>query len=255
MKVKLRARILAVAAGAAVLLVSGIGAANAHVTVETGNAAAGSTALLTFSVSHGCDGSPTTRVAVKIPAGINSAAPTINPGWSVSKKMQRLANPVTDSHGTSVTERVDQVIYTARSPLADGYRDTFTVAVPLPEDAEGRTLAFPTIQTCQRGETAWIDRAAEGQNADDLEAPAPAIVATAAVASGNHGDSGDGQSKSSDSGQGVAATAGDGAVSEAGVGQGSVQPALTLGIAALLAGLAGFAAGSVALLRGHRTTP
>lgn len=254
MRVKLRARILAVAAGALVLSMSGMGAANAHVTVETENAAAGSTALLTFSVAHGCDGSPTTRIGVRIPAGINSAAPTINPGWSVSKKMQRLANPVTDRHGRKLTERVDQVIYTARSPLADGYRDTFTISVPLPDDAAGRTLAFPTVQTCQQGETAWIDVTAEGQNADDLEAPAPTIVVTAA-SDGHHGGSTNGHSKSGDSGQGAAATTQDGAVSEAGVGQGSAQPALTLGIAGLLAGLAGVAAGSVALLRGPRRTP
>ena len=45
--------------------------------------------------------------------------------------------------------------------------------MPLPEDSAGQVLAFPVVQTCAKGETAWVDLAAEGQDPEELEAPAP----------------------------------------------------------------------------------
>ena len=44
-------------------------AASAHVHVNPGTASAGGTETLTFSFSHGCDGSPTTALAIDIPDG------------------------------------------------------------------------------------------------------------------------------------------------------------------------------------------
>jgi len=50
------------------------------------------------------------------------------------------------------------------------------LSVAIPEDAAGTTLFFPTIQTCESGETAWIEIPAEGQDHDDLESPAPGVT-------------------------------------------------------------------------------
>ena len=83
-----------------------------------------------------------------------------------------------------VTEGAGQVVYTARTPLPDGQRDTFELSLQIPEDAAGRTLAFPTIQTCEEGSTAWTEVAADGQSEDDLEHPAPAFVVTGATSAG-----------------------------------------------------------------------
>ena len=47
----------------------------------------------------------------------------------------------------------------------------------LPDDV-GSTLSFPTIQTCEEGETAWIEVPAAGHDADDLDRPAPGFVLT-----------------------------------------------------------------------------
>jgi uncharacterized protein YcnI len=66
--------------------------------------------------------------------------------------------------------------------LQDGYYDAFMMSVRLPEDAAGTTLYFPTIQTCEEGETAWIQIPEEGQSEDDLESPAPAFTVTEADA-------------------------------------------------------------------------
>lgn len=70
-----RPRWLAVGAatvGAVVLTLFGATAASAHVSVSSNTAEAGSYAILTFSVPHGCDGSATTKIAIQIPDGINS---------------------------------------------------------------------------------------------------------------------------------------------------------------------------------------
>ena len=78
-----------------------------------------------MSVPHGCDGSATTKVAIQIPEDILAVTPTRNPYYDVAKKIEKLAEPVTDAHGNEVTERVASVEYTAKTPLPDGERDAF----------------------------------------------------------------------------------------------------------------------------------
>ncbi len=116
--------------------------AAAHVTVTPSVTSAGSYTVLTFSVPHGCDGSPTTKIAIKIADGINSVTPTVNPGWTVEKVMADLNPPVKDSHGNEITKRVDQVIYTAKTPLPADMRDTLELSLQLP-DKPGETLRLP----------------------------------------------------------------------------------------------------------------
>ena len=48
---------------------------------------------------------------------------------------------------------------------------------------------FPTIQTCEQGEAAWIEVPADGQDGDELELPAPAFVLTAADGGGHDSSS------------------------------------------------------------------
>ncbi len=236
-------QVLGVTAGTAVMSIAGAGAASAHVTVEADSAVAGSSAVLAFSTAHGCEGSPTTKVTIKVPEGINSVAPTVNAGWTVTKVTKKLAAPVKDHHGNTLTERVDRVVYTAKTPLADGYRDVLSMSVPLPEDSAGKVLAFPVVQTCTEGETAWVDLPADGQDSDELEAPAPTITVTAADASGHH------------------ETTAGGTADEEGTDQPAVPDAVTtddgggglgLGLAGLIAGLAGMGLGALALLRGRQ---
>jgi uncharacterized protein YcnI len=240
-------RVAGLLSASAALLVAGSGVAGAHVTVTTQSAAAGTTALLSFSTSHGCDGSPTTKVAIKVPAGINTVAPTVNPGWTVTKTSRKLATPVQDQHGTTLTERVDQVVYVAKTPLADGFRDVLTVAVPLPEDAAGQVLAFPVVQTCTKGRTAWVEQAADGQNPDELEHPAPSItVGSADAEAADHHDAAAAGEAHHDPAEGP-----DGGVSTeittAGGGAGRGW-----GVAGLVAGLAGLALGAFAVFRGRQ---
>ena len=170
------------AAAAAVTLVAAA-PASAHVTVSPSDATAGAFTVLTVSVPHGCDGSPTTRIEMQIPEQILEVTPTRNPFYEVETKVTELDEPVTDGDGNEVTERTGSVVYTADEPLPDGMRDTFELSFQVP-DVAGETLTFPTVQTCAKGETAWIEVPEEGQDAEELESPAPAFEVLPAAESG-----------------------------------------------------------------------
>lgn len=171
-----RYRPAALAALAATLAIAP--SAAAHVTVSPGEAAAGGYALLEFTVPHGCEESPTTSIAVKVPDGINAATPEAVPGWTVAKRMQTLDPPVDDGHGGTYAERVDTVTWTG-GPLAPDQLTRFALSVRMP-DAPGETLGWPVVQTCEQGETGWIEVAADGEDPEALEHPAPLVTLTAA---------------------------------------------------------------------------
>lgn len=153
-------------AGGAVLALAAVPlAASAHVTVTPSGTAAGSYTVLTFAYSHGCEGSPTTALTFDIPESIASVSPTLNPNYRIEK--------VADG------DRTAQVVYTAITPVQDGYRDTIELSLQLPEEAAGETLAFPVLQTCEVGETNWNQIVEEGE--EEPESPAPAIVVTEAT--------------------------------------------------------------------------
>lgn len=227
--------------GALALSIGGAAAANAHVTISPDTAEAGAYAVLTVSVPHGCDGSATTRVAIQIPDGINAVTPTRNAFYSVEKTMEALATPIVDGHGNEVTERVSEVVYTASTPLPADERDAFELVLKLPDDAAGSQLVFPTVQTCEEGESAWVQVAAEGQDPHDLELPAPAIEVVDAASAG-HGSHASGDGATEASGEaGAAASAG------------SDNGHLPLVITSLVVGALGLVAGAVALVRGGKS--
>lgn len=226
---------------AAGLVLAGAAApATAHVTVTPSDAAAGASSVLTFSFGHGCEGSPTTGITIAIPEEITSVTPTEVAGWQVEKGMAELDEPVTDSHGNTVTERVAEVTYTADEPVRDGYRAAFELSLGLP-DAAGETLAFPVVQACQQGQAAWTETAAEGQDPHELERPAPTVTITSADDAGH----GAGTAVDEDSG-----SAGDdaGQTDEAADDSGSNA----LGVAGLVVGALGLLVGGTALVRTRR---
>lgn len=224
-------RCAAATGGASLIILATASVASAHVTVDPSTTAAGSYSVLTFSVPHGCDGSATTEVTLQIPEQIVTVTPTVNPNWTIKKVMQQLDTPVDDGHGGQYTERVAEVVYTARTPLPDGYRDTMALSLKLP-DASGSTLVFPTIQTCEKGETAWTQTVAEGQ--PEPEAPAPAITLTAAEV----GDD-----------LAMVQTASDVSPTSAEAAEGLSSSSSTVTWIALILGALGLVAGGIALVR------
>ena len=239
MSIRTIARLAALPAATAAVALSIAAPASAHVTATPSTAAAGAYTVVTFSVGHGCEGSPTTRLEIQVPESVLSVTPSRNPFYDVEKTIEQLDEPVADAHGNEVTERTASIVYTATTPLPDGQRDAFELSFQLP-DAEGETLSFPTIQTCEKGETGWTEVPADGQDAEELESPAPAFEIVAAEA-GGHGD------------QAAAEPAADEAEptveesTEAAADAGDTSPAL--GWIGLVAGLLGLAAGGLALAR------
>ena len=203
--------IAATALASGVLLALGAPlAATAHVGVTPSSTAAGSSTVLTFAFSHGCAESPTTKLTFDIPESIASVSPTLNPNFTIEKVVEG--------------ERTAQVVYTAITPVEDGYGDTIELALRLPEDAEGETLAFPVLQTCAEGETDWSAVAEEGEA--EPESPAPTIVVTE-VTGDEHGTATTVSDEHAESASDVAATTSDDAV------------ARVLGIGGLVVGAVG----------------
>jgi periplasmic copper chaperone A len=226
------ARLFAVPVTAAAVTLLAAAPAGAHVTGSPSDATAGAFTVLTMSVPHGCDGSPTTRIEIQIPESVLSVTPTRNPLYDVETTTEQLDEPITDEDGNEITERTGTVVYTAKTPLPDGQRDTFELSFQVP-DAAGEMLAFPTVQTCEQGQTGWVEVPEEGQDAEELEHPAPAFEILPA-------DDGDAAAQTSADTQEASAT-----TEESGSD--------ALGWAGLVAGLLGLLVGGVALARSRAT--
>ena len=168
-------RIPAVLALAAAAVLMPASAASAHVGIDITEAEAGGYTFATFRVPHGCEGSPTTKIKIQIPDGVVGVKPEAVPGW----KVDILNGPITpyESEGTTISEGVQEVTWTG-GPLPDAQVAQFGMSLKMP-DEPGETVYFKVIQTCEQGETAWIELPAEGAT-EEPEHPAPAIKLIAA---------------------------------------------------------------------------
>ena len=236
MKTSIR-RTLTAAAATTGLMGLGLAGAAAHVTIKPDTTAAGAHALLTVGFSHGCDGSPTNKLTISLPEPLVDAKPEVVPGWTVEKVTETLDEPLTLDNGSSVTERIGQIVYTAETPVEDGYLQQFDISVQLPE-SEGETLAFPVLQSCEEGETYWAQIPAEGEDPHSLEAPAPTITLTGAE---EHGHAEEASAETD-----ISAESAD---LESASASNDTSGAATAGYVGLGAGLLGLLAGVAALLR------
>ena len=244
MSIRTFARLGALPAATAAIALSLTSPASAHVSATPSSAAAGASTVVTFSVAHGCEASPTTRIEIQVPESVLSVTPTRNPFWDVEPTIEQLDEPAADAHGNEVTERVASIVYTARTPLPDGTRDTLELSLTVP-DAAGDTLTFPTIQTCEEGETAWTEVAAEGQDHDELDNPAPGFEILPASGGGDGHGSGTADQTADTSGEETEAAATTAAADE---------NSSMLGWMGLGAGLIGLLAGGAALARTRTTS-
>ena len=146
--------LVAAATTATVVLFAG-GIASAHVDPDPIAIQAGTSATVAFNVEHGCDGSPTTSMKFQIPAGVTDAAGVAKDGWTITV--------------------ADNTLEFAGGPLAADQGDHFDITFTAP--ATPGNISFPVIQTCEQGETDWIEPVVEG--AEEPEHPAPTIKITA----------------------------------------------------------------------------
>jgi uncharacterized protein YcnI len=153
------------------------GLAHAHATFETQQAPANSYYKAVLRTPHGCSGSPTIAVKIRIPEGVTEVKPQPKPGWEVAIVSEELDEAVTDAQGNAGTTRVSEIHWTG-GKLLDEHYEEFVMRVRLP-DMPGETLYFATIQECEEGVDRWIEIPAEGQSGHDLDFPAPSVTLTA----------------------------------------------------------------------------
>jgi uncharacterized protein YcnI len=158
------------AAAAGVLFSS---SAFGHITLETSQATADSYYKLVLKVPHGCAGSPTVRLRVRIPDGVTGVKLQPKPGWKHAAIKGKLPVPFDDGHGNKITEGVREASWSGGRLLDDEY-DEFAMQVKLP-DKPGAVLYFPVVQECVKGVTRWIEIPEAGKKREELKEPAPSL--------------------------------------------------------------------------------
>ncbi|MDP4299618.1 YcnI family copper-binding membrane protein [Leptothrix discophora] len=156
---------------AAALLIAAFGA-QAHVTLEEGDAIAGTYYKAALQVGHGCDGTPVHTVVVRLPAGFKGAKPTPKAGWKIDITRSALAQPYV-SHGKTIADDVSEIRWTAQSPearLQDAWYDSFVLRGQLPD--QPGPLWFKVLQVCDQGQIDWAEVPASGTSTKGLKAPA-----------------------------------------------------------------------------------
>jgi len=152
---RLAIRMSAVAASCVAASFLFAGVSFAHVETEPAAVEAGKSATISFSPSHGCDGSPTISLAFKMPGSVSNAVAVAKTGWETSTA----DGVVTFSGGSLGATTVENFDITFTAPAAAG------------------PIFFPVVQKCEQGEINWIDM----PNPDGTEAEfaAPLVNVTA----------------------------------------------------------------------------
>jgi uncharacterized protein YcnI len=154
-----------------------LSAASAHVTLERQEAAVGSVYKAVVRVPHGCAGSPTTAIRVRLPAGVIGVKPVPKPGWQLNTVTGKYQKPYT-LRGAPVSEGVTEISWSG-GKLDDAHYDEFVFTGVIAEELAGTpVLYFPVVQECEKGVHRWIEiptgKHAEGHGAGSAE-PAAAL--------------------------------------------------------------------------------
>jgi uncharacterized protein YcnI len=149
--------------------------AHAHVTLDQTEARIGSSYRATLRVPHGCNGSPTVKVRVRIPDGVVGVKPMPKTGWQIDLVKDKYDKPYAMYHG-SVTEGVKEVSWSG-GRLPDDYYDEFVLSAYLTTDlVPGQRLYFPVVQECENGVHRWIEIPQDGKSPADYKEPAPGVM-------------------------------------------------------------------------------
>lgn len=161
------------------------GAVHAHVSLEQAQAAAGSGYKAVLRISHGCEGSPTHTITVRLPAGFRGAKPMPKPGWTIAITRAPLAEPY-ESHGHKVIDDVVEISWKANgrdSWLPDAHYDEFVLRGQAPETPG--PAWFKVHQLCEQGGWNWADVPTSGTSTKGLRAPAVLLEVLPKAASGH----------------------------------------------------------------------
>lgn len=137
------------------------------------DAPAGGWHLVQIGIPHGCAGSPTTAVRIRMPDEIFMVRPEVKAGWELSMKMRAMDPPIT-SEGVTYTESIDEIIWSGNS-LGDLEFDRFLFLALMPR-VENKTIYFRTIQECEEGDNRWVEIPEEGRSWGSYKYPAPFVT-------------------------------------------------------------------------------
>ena len=159
---------------AAAALAAFVWPANAHVTLETQEAKVGASYKAVLRVPHGCEGTATMAIRVKIPDGVIGVKPMPKPGWTLATTTGKYPKAYNLFH-REVTEGVTEISWSG-GKLPDAWYDEFVFQGFLAGDLDaGKPLYFPVVQECEKGVHRWIEIPAAGKSASDYPEPAPAL--------------------------------------------------------------------------------
>ena len=143
-------------------------AAAAHITLEQPTATAGGAYKAVFRISHGCDGSPTRAITVRLPEGVQQAKPMPKPGWAI--ELQPGAVTWTAANAAAM--------------LSDTHYDEFVLRAQMPERVGA--LWFKVLQQCERSQADWAEVPTEGTSTKGLKSPAVLLQLAPAAAPAHH---------------------------------------------------------------------
>ena len=110
-----------------------VSTAQAHIDPKPATVAAGAKTEVSFSVGHGCGASPTTKLQIKVPAGVTVSSPR-GPASMVAS----VNGGVVTFDGVAAGKN-RKVFLTLQFPKTPGL------------------LSFPVVQTCKTGKESWIE--------------------------------------------------------------------------------------------------
>lgn len=131
--------------------------AGAHVEASPAIIRPSAPATVTLTVEHGCAGSPTTKLAVKAPSSVTKFAGIAPKGWKAAVN----GSVLTFSGGTLGAKTEGKFSFSFIAPKTEG------------------TLMFPTVQTCVKGQTSWIELPLA--NGKEPKLPAPMVKVSASA--------------------------------------------------------------------------
>lgn len=146
----------------------------AHVLLENKEATIGSPVKAVFIVPHGCGGTDTIKLRVRIPDGVIAVEPEAKAGWTIATTKAKYATDY-DYQGGKVAEGVQEIDWSG-GRVPGHARDTFVVDAFLSDKlAPNTTLYFPVVQECEQGVSRWIEIPPEGSDPHATKWPAPGI--------------------------------------------------------------------------------
>lgn len=165
------------AAGALAIMVAGATTASSHVTLETQQAAVGSGYKAILKVPHGCGGSSTVSIRIRVADGVVDVKPMPKAGWKLETKSAKY--PKTFSlRNAKMSEGVTEIIWSG-GQLPDAHYDEFVFIGAIADDLQaGSTIYFPVVQECEKGVARWIEIPKAGaahDHAGEGAQPAPGL--------------------------------------------------------------------------------